>query len=337
MQGFRHRAVLLLLLLSVADTLKAAEPQPLAGVRRIVFLGDSITYSGQYIEYIEAYLRVQDPPLRCEFLDLGLPSETVSGLTEPGHAGGKFPRPDLHERLDRVLAKTRPDLVVVCYGMNDGIYHPYSDERFAKFREGVGVVRERVAAAGAKVLHVTPPVFDPLPIKAKTLPAGLAEYRQPYEGYDDVLSLYAAWLMAQRGIGWEVVDIHAPMKRLITDERVHDPNFRLAGDGVHIDGTGHWLMAREILRHWGVSARELTGATSADQVLKAQPHGPEVLRLVQQKQRLLKDAWLTDTGHQRPGMKQGLALEEAKREADRLDAEILKLLTPATIDDSPAP
>ena len=32
----------------------AADLGPLAGVRRVVFLGDSITYSGQYVEFIEA-------------------------------------------------------------------------------------------------------------------------------------------------------------------------------------------------------------------------------------------------------------------------------------------
>ena len=107
---------------------------PLAGVRRVVFLGDSITYAGGYIAYLEAFLRLDDPKLRCEFLDLGLPSETVSGLTEPGHAGGQFPRPDLHERLDRVLAQTKPDLIVACYGMNDGIYHPFSEARFGEIQ-----------------------------------------------------------------------------------------------------------------------------------------------------------------------------------------------------------
>src|SRR5690242_20699035 len=76
-----------------------ADEPPLEVVRRVVFLGDSITYSGQYIEYLETVFRTRYRALRCEFQDLGLPSETVSGLTEPGHAGGKFLRPDLHERL----------------------------------------------------------------------------------------------------------------------------------------------------------------------------------------------------------------------------------------------
>jgi hypothetical protein len=115
---FRPLAALLLLLISGPVSANAVDQPPLAGVRRVVFLGDSITYSGQYIEFYEAYLRIKDPALRCEFLDLGLPSETVSGLTEPGHAGGNFSRPDLHERLDRVLEKARPDLVVA--GLRSG-------------------------------------------------------------------------------------------------------------------------------------------------------------------------------------------------------------------------
>jgi lysophospholipase L1-like esterase len=306
----------------------AEELPPLEGIHRVVFLGDSNTYAGQFVEFIEAYLRVRYPGLRCEFLDLGLPSETTSGLSEPGHAGGTFPRPDLHERLERVLKKTRPDLIVACYGMNDGIYYPYGDERFAKFREGMRFLHEKAAASGARLLHVTPPVFDPLPIMGKTLPAGLAEYRQPYQGYDEVLALYSAWLLAQRGNGWDVVDIHEPMRRRLAHERGRRPNFRLAGDGVHIDAAGHWLIAREILRHWGVPARELDDATSADEALKALPHGLEVLKLVQQKQRLLKDAWLTDTGHKRPGMARGLPLEEAQRAAGKLDDAIRAVVGP---------
>jgi hypothetical protein len=62
--------------------------------------------------------------------------------------------------------------------------------------------------------------------------------------------------------------------------------------------------------------------------LKAHPHGLDVLKSVQKKQRLLKDAWLTTTGHKRPGMKRGLPLEEAEQEARRLDAEIRKLVAP---------
>ena len=318
----------LFVLLTGAAAAGAADPQLPAADCRIVFLGDSITHSGQYIEFVDALLRIQNPQVKRELLNLGLPSETLSGLSEPGHAGGQFPRPDLHERLDRILAQAHPDLIVACYGMNDGIYYPPSDERMEKYQDGIRFLRAKAAAAHAGVLHLTPPVFDAVPIQGKTLPAGLAEYPQPYEGYDEVLARYSAWLLSQKSQGWEVIDIHGPMKEFIAAERQKDPNFRLAGDGVHIDATGHWIIARQILLAWGALGKEAAQATSGQQALAAYPHGPEVLKLVGERQRLLRDAWLTATGHKRPGMKAGLPLEEAERRAGELNAEIDLLLKP---------
>ena len=144
--------------------------------QRIVFLGDSITQGGGYIEIIDAALIAQHPEVTKEIIPLGLSSETVSGLSEDGHAGGKFPRPDLHERLDRVLEKAKPQLVFACYGMNDGIYYPLGAVRTKAFQDGMKKLHDKVTATGARIVHLTPPVFDPVPIKARLLPAGLDKY-----------------------------------------------------------------------------------------------------------------------------------------------------------------
>jgi lysophospholipase L1-like esterase len=303
----------------------SAEPAALEGAHRVVFLGDSITYDGRYIEYLAAYLRLTYPRFDCQLLDLGLPSETCSGLSEPGHAGGKFPRPDVHERLERVLAKTKPDLVVACYGMNCGMYYPFSQERLARYQQGLERLRQAAAAHHARVLHVTPPTFDPVPIKDRTLPAGLSEYPKPFAGYNDVLDRYSQWLVGQRSKGWDVVDVHTPMNRLLAAGRATDPQFKLANDGVHIGAAGHLLMAQEILRHWGEPAARLQ-ATSVEAWFAAMPHGAEVLKLVGQRQRLLKDAWLSATGHQRPGMRKGLPLDEVQQQAGKIDQQIRGLL-----------
>ena len=98
------RLFALLAVFTLSVTSYAAIPQ----AKRIVFVGDSITYGGGYIEFIEAAMIAAHPDEEHVVLNIGLPSETVSGLSEDGHAGGKFPRPDLHERLDRVLAKSKP-------------------------------------------------------------------------------------------------------------------------------------------------------------------------------------------------------------------------------------
>ncbi len=245
----------LIAVIAVSASAWAAEKAMSDSPRRVVFLGDSITYGGQYIDYIEAYTvtRAPNPPGgRPEFLNLGIPSETVSGLSEPGHAGGQFPRPCLHERLARLLEKTEPNAVVACYGMNDGIYYPLGEDRFKAYQDGIRRLVDAAKASGAMVLLMTPPTFDPVPIKARTLPAGQAEYRQPFEGYDDVLARYSEWLLSQRSAGWEVGDIHGPMSRHLAERRKTMPAFQFAGDGVHANATGHMLMAAAVLEAWRV-------------------------------------------------------------------------------------
>src|SRR4051812_9459190 len=188
------------------------DPSPiLPTAKRIIFLGDSITYGGYYVDDFELYLRCRYPDRKFEVIDVGLPSETVSGLSEDGHAGGKFPRPDLHERLDRVLAKAKPDLVFACYGMNDGIYLPLDEGRFSKYRDGILKLRAKVTAAGAKIVHLTPPTFHHLDARPKPGPDGKAP-ASLLGGYNEVLDRYSAWLLDQkRTSGWQVIDIHGPM------------------------------------------------------------------------------------------------------------------------------
>ncbi|KAF0175409.1 MAG: lysophospholipase L1-like esterase [Limisphaerales bacterium] len=318
--------ILAALFLAAITATSAADKPNLDGVRRIVFLGDSITYGGAYVDILEAAFRVEHPDRAVEFINIGLPSETVSGLSEPGHAGGAFPRPTVHERLDRVLAKAKPDLIVACYGMNCGMYYPFSEERFAKYREGMELLRKKAAAIGAKVVHITPPVFDPMPIKARLLPAGLPEYKQPFEGYNTVLDRYSEWLVSQRAQGWLVFDAHFPMAKFIAAERERDPAFKLAGDGVHINATGHWLIAREVLRAFKAPEDKLAEAKDgAGFLASVHPRGAELLKLIAQRQGIVKDAWLNECGHLRPGMKKGVPVAEAKEKWTELEAKIAEV------------
>ncbi len=297
-----------------------ALPPVVAKAKRIVVLGDSITYAGGYVDFVEAVLRTRVPEWSGEIIDVGLSSETVSGLSEDGHAGGKFPRPDLHERLGRVLAQLKPDLVVACYGMNDGIYFPFAEERFAKFRDGMERLHAAVVATGAAIIHVTPPVFDPVPIAAKVLPAGRAAYPQPFEGYDGVLERYAEWLLAQRAQGWDVIDVHGLMAATLGRMRQKDPKFSFSKDGVHPDALGHAVMARAILTAWNLRPDEGELLTRL-----STPPESERLRLIRERRKLLENAWLTATGHTRPGVTAGLPLAEAEAKAAELTARIRAL------------
>ncbi len=322
----RHLCAIVLLSLWTQGVIAAPElfsPK----IRRVLFLGDSITHSGQYAAAMEVFYVADSADPSVEFFNLGLPSETVSGLSEPGHAGGQFPRPDLHERLDRVLALTKPDLVFASYGMNDGIYYPFSDERFARFQSGINRLREKVLKSGATIVHLTPSAFDPLPIKARTLPAGRDTYPQPFEGYDSVLGRYSEWLLAQRALGWDVVDTHGAMNRFLAERRKTDPQFTLAGDGVHINDLGQWLIAREVLQFLRGSAG-ISQFQDLNAFLATVTNGQEIHSLIQKRQSLLRDSMLTTAGHTRPGMSKGLPLEEARQQAARIGEQVQALAKP---------
>ena len=298
----RHiRETILLLALSCRLTV-SGEPSSLtvndtglflAGVKRVVFLGDSITYAGQYVETIAAYHKARFPGCEIEFINVGLSSETVSGLSEPEHLTRfKFARPDLHERLARVLDKTKPDLVFACYGMNDGIYLPLDEQRFKAFRDGVAWLRAEVQRAGARIINVTPPVFD--------------EIKGGHAGYAAVLDRYSDWLVSQRTNGWDVVDLHTPMQRYLERQRAANPSYAFTLDGIHPDGFGHWLMAQAILMHLG--ADEAASSKSAAELLTRFPNGDELLRREHDEIGTWRDAWLTAIGHKRPGVKPGLPM-----------------------------
>lgn len=281
--------------------------------QRIMFLGDSITQGGAYLEMIDAALIAQQPEATKEIIPLGLSSETVSGLSEEGHAGGKFPRPDLHERLDRALEKAKPQLVFACYGMNDGIYFPLSTKRFKAFQDGMKKLHDKVVASGARIVHLTPPVFDPVPIKAKVLPAGLDKYPTPYQGYNDVLDAYSDWLLSMKKAGWEVLDIHGPMNAALAEKRKTDSQFTFSKDGIHPGTEGHLLMATAVLNAWGLKAQ----ADGSPEHI----HGAAILRVIKQKHSILRPAWLSHVGHKRPGNAAGLPIEQALMKAAALTVE----------------
>ena len=270
--------------------------------KRIVVLGDSITYGGRWVAILNAWMESQG--MTAELIDVGLSSETVSGLSEEGHADGKFPRPDLAERLDRVLRVTRPDLVIACYGMNCGIYQPLDEGRFAKFRDGMEKLHAAVEKAGAKIIHVTPPVYDKRPDKPG--PAGETDY-------DAVLEAYSKWLLSKRADGWIVIDVHGPMKEMLAAARAKDPDTIFAPDTVHPNDAGYWAMGQAVLAGLGA-----TDAAKADTPVAFAAFLPEVTARLQ----LLRDAYLAAAGHLRPGVAAGLPIGEAEAKARAITESI---------------
>ena len=294
--------------MALAAPLAAQDAGSLAG-KRVLFVGDSITQAGGYIGFTTYYLEKLHPERDFDFLGLGLASETLSGLSEDGHAGGMFPRPCLFERLGRVLEKTKPEVVFACYGMNDGIYLPLEEGRFAKFQDGMRRLHEAVTARGAKIVHLTPAIFDPTPPEPRAM------------SYDAVLTRYSEWLIEQRQSGWAVVDLHGPMGAAVDAQRKINPAFTFAKDHVHADEAGHAVMAEALLA--GLNADRLPefNRLLASEWMNS-PAGREYAAMIRKSGRITIGAWLSATGHLRPGVAQGLPLAEAQAQTTELERQI---------------
>ncbi len=275
---------------------------------RWLFLGDSITQAGHYTDYIETWMLL-NAAAAPEIINLGLSSETVSGLSEPDHP---FPRPCLHTRLDRVLERIKPDLVIACYGMNCGIYHPFSEERFKAYQTGISKLITDAQAIGAKVILLTPPPYAGR-VKPRTPPAEgeTFSYKRPASDYNDVLSLYADWILSlDQKNGIRAFTIRPPIEKFMEKCYPKEP--------IHPNKFGHELMAESLLQALGKD----TGTMTDD------PRRNRVIALVKEQRLAYDRALLNDIGHGNKNVlkKATLPLAEAEEKSRTLDVEIAKVI-----------
>ena len=104
------------------------------------------------------------------------------------------------------------------------------------------------------------------------------------------------------------------------DATFHVAGFALAEDGVHPNEVGHWIMAKSILLY--MKETEVNNFSDIRSAVTVHRNGDKIFQLIAQKQLMMKDAWLTASGHKRPGMKTGLPLPEAKTKAKEIEEQI---------------
>jgi len=295
--------------------LRASDAAALAG-KRTLMLGDSITQNGLYVTFLEYYLHRLAPSADYDLISIGLSSETVAGLSEPGL---RYPRPNALDRLDAALAAVKPQIVFACYGMNDGIYHPLSAERLAAYEAGLDRLIAKVRGAGASLVLITPPIFDPLPIPQRlaTAETTVFGYQATYPGYNDVLQTYAAAGLRRRAADVAVIDLHAGMRAALAERRKVDPAFTFCPDGVHPNELGHLLMGRLVARGLGLNPPEGALETELSRI-----HADPLFPLVRDRRALRSEAWLSFVGYTHATTIKSASVRAAEVVVARLQAEI---------------
>lgn len=272
--------------------------------KRIVFLGDCITYDGSYCNFTESYI-VRNFLTECnaEFINLGVNAETVSGLSEEKHP---FKRPCVLNRLDRVLQELKPDYVFFMYGLNDGMYAKFDETRFEAFKNGVMTAIEKINASGARMIIMTPTPFDNRSFMGEM--SGESEdscsYFMPYRNYNDTLKKYSEWLLTLSDKVYKVIDIFGAVCEYVQGRYMVNPQYS-SGDGIHPNNVIHWLIACKILKSL------LNISVTRVPKYVENPSTNEVFLYLWKNNKLLSDSWREHIGHDNINKDKALPISEA--------------------------
>jgi len=198
----------------------------------VVFLGDSITHQCLYTQYVEDFFYTRFPGKRIVFHNAGV---------------GGAQAWDALQRIDRDVLSYKPKYVTILLGMNDGHYIPFDQATFDTYMKDMTEVVEKIKAAGATPILMTPTMYDARAARMKDRNGPKEEF------YNSVLAYYGTWLrdVAQKN-GHGFVDMWSPLNNITIAQRKSDANFTLIEDAVHPGASGQLVMAFAILEDMGL-------------------------------------------------------------------------------------
>lgn len=145
-------------------------------------------------------------------------------------------------RVERDVIAKKPDWMTLKVGGNDVWHQTHS---FEEFQKNVVALVDKVEAAGIKIMLITQtPLGEDVSDERNICLAPFTDFIRK--------------LAADRG--YLLADANADMTNALSDRHPGEPN-RLTTDGVHLNEWGNRLMARSVLRAFGVP--EFPGHTTA--------------------------------------------------------------------------
>ncbi|MEG4915330.1 SGNH/GDSL hydrolase family protein [Microcoleus sp. B7-D4] len=234
------------------EPVSQATPPPeiqnvLAGKRKIVTVGDSITeagkYPGGYVWLLQRYLSALYPDRQIEIVNAGISGNKAT---------------DMQARFQKDAIDQKPDLVMINVGVND-VWHAFFDFQnrqfypqgklptgvpLAEYREKITQMVLAAKAAGIRVI-----LLSPTPI-GENLDGPENRRLQEYIAAMREIALQNQCLF---------IDLNGPCREVIGTYQKHAGKTLnlLAADGVHPNPSGYRIIAFTILRGLGVPAKDI--------------------------------------------------------------------------------
>jgi lysophospholipase L1-like esterase len=216
----------------------------------VAIAGDSITEQKIYSKYIELYLAACLPQYELHCIQLGFGGEKAPGF---------------RDRMTEHLMWYKPDVVTLCYGMNDGGYIPYADPIGKTYESAMGTIVGQLKKAGATVVIGGPGAVDSKFFNRGALTPAL------YNENLGRLAEIARKIAAENKFPF--ANLHDRMMDAMAKAKAaRGEDFDVCGrDGVHPQADGHLVMAYAFLKAMGLDGNlacftiDLQGAAAASE------------------------------------------------------------------------
>lgn len=220
----------------------------------VVFLGDELTETTQphrsndYTTLVETFLTVRYPELRVRYVNAGWSGDTVQRALL---------------RLDRDVLVHKPTVVVICLGLNDPEYLPFSAERLDEFKQNLSELIQRCGTAGARTWLMSPPSVDETKAKTARIRRGGKPAVVDLHAirYNNTLGQYSAAMKdvaAADPPAAGFVDWFNESMAARTQARRQHSTFAFTRDGRLPLAQGHSLAAAALLRAWAARPIRVT-------------------------------------------------------------------------------
>jgi lysophospholipase L1-like esterase len=204
-------------------------------------IGDSITHTGFYTDYIYLFYATRFPDRQIDFFNCGSAGDTAKGTVA---------------RLQKDILRHKPTVATIMLGMNDvrrSLYSSKSNAPDMKAQRDMAIdihianmktLAEKLQAAGVRLIFITPSIFDDtVELPNEKSPGVNAALGRSAENTKKLASEFKASL----------VDFHGPMTALNLEQQKLNPKFTLVGpDRIHPKEIGSFVMAYLFLKAQGV-------------------------------------------------------------------------------------
>ena len=198
----------------------------------LAFMGDSITAGGW--GHAQGYCKLVDVALKHKGLDV----KTI-GTGVSGHKSNQ-----MNARMQRDVIDKKATWMTLSCGIND-VWHGKNGVPLEQYKKEVAEIADKAEKAGVKLMILSATIFERDPMDGAK--------NEKLAPYNEFLKEFAA----KRGLIF--VDLNSPMWDVVKANMVNGKKKGLVvtADGVHMTPRGYKMMARGILKGFGMTDAEV--------------------------------------------------------------------------------